>query len=490
MTGERAVIDIGSNTVRLVIYGGPPRAPAVLHNEKVTARLGKGVAENGQLSPKAMQMALDALARYAAILRLRGVKHVDAVATAASRDAINGPLFLDKVRALGIDVRLLSGEEEALTSAAGVTAAFPEARGIVADLGGGSLELVDIDGEVCTHGTSLPLGTLRLPPLRVEGSVKFARKVEKMLEATEWSGSAGMPLYLVGGSHRALAHYAMHALDWPYDDPHGFSITADDALKLCQVIERAKLATDVPMVSASRLAMLPDAAALLAALIGVLHPTRIVFSSWGLREGLLHRQLSRHLQAQDPLLAGVTEFTHQQGIDAAEAEAIVRWTHEAMNVAGTTQERLRLAATMLALAANRTEPNLRADEAVEWALRKRWVGVDGEGRAMIAAAACANTATKAQFPALERIAPASSLNEGRVWGLAIRLARRFSGGTIAALKASALTVEQGELVLSVRDSVAALYTTQAEKDLKALAQALGLTPTMRVIEADGRTLAG
>lgn len=165
-------------------------------------------------------------------------------------------------------------------------------------------------------------------------------------------------------------------------------------------------------------------------------------------------------------------------------------SHEAMNIAGATQERLRLAATMLALAANRTEPNLRADEAVEWALRKRWVGVDGEGRAMIAAAACANTATKAQFPALERIAPASSLNEGRVWGLAIRLARRFSGGTIAALKASALTVEQGELVLSVRDSVAALYTTQAEKDLKALAQTLGLTPTMRVIEADGRALAG
>ncbi len=486
MTGERAVIDIGSNTVRLVIFGGPPRAPGVLLNEKVTARLGKGVAENGKLSPRSRQMALEALARYATILRLRGVRHVDAVATAASRDAENGPAFLDAIRALGIDVRLLSGEEEALASAAGVAAAFPGAKGIVADLGGGSLELVDIDGENRTHGTSLPLGTLRLPQLRAEGSVKFTRHVQKMLQATEWSGGADLPLYLVGGSHRALAHYALHALDWPYDDPHGFSMAADDALRLCQVIERAKLATEVPMVSAARLTMLPDAAALLAALIGVLRPARIVFSAWGLREGLLYQQLDPAQQAQDPLLAGVTEFATQLGIQADEAATITRWTAAAAHMAGSGQERLRHAATMLALAANRTEPNLRADEALEWALRKRWIGIDGEGRAMIAAAASANVAAKAEFPALERIAPPASLRKGRVWGLAVRLARRFSGGTRDALEQSALTVEDGQLILSLHDGIAALYTQQAEKDHKALAQALGLTPAQRVIETERR----
>ena len=486
MSGERAVIDIGSNTVRLVIFGGPPRAPAVLLNEKVTARLGKGVAENGQLSPKSMRMALDALARYATILRLRGVAHVDAVATAASRDAENGPAFLDAVRALGIDVRLLSGEEEAITSATGVTASFPGAKGTVADLGGGSLELVDIDGEIRNHGTSLPLGTLRLPQLRAEGSVRFSRHVQKMLEATEWSGGADLPLYLVGGSHRALAHYAMHALDWPYDDPHGFSMAADDALRLCQVIERAKLATEVPMVSAARLIMLPDAAALLAALIGILRPARIVFSAWGLREGLLYQQLDPAQQAQDPLLAGVTEFAAQLGIRANEAETITRWTAAATHMAGKGQERLRHAATMLSLAANRTEPNLRADEALEWALRKRWIGIDGEGRAMIAAAASANAAAKAEFPALERIAPPASLREGRVWGLAVRLARRFSGGTQEALEQSALTVDNGQLILSLHEGIATLHTQQTEKDHKALAQALGLTPALRVIDTDRR----
>ena len=488
MNAERAVIDIGSNTLRLVIFGGPPRAPAILLNEKVTARLGKGVAENGRLSDKSMKAALAALARYATILRLRRIEHVDAVATAASRDAENGPEFLAAVRALGLEVRLLSGEEEAITSATGVTGAFPGARGIVADLGGGSLELVDIDGANCTHGISLPLGTLRLPQLRTEGSVQFTRLVHKMLQAADWAGGAGLPLYLVGGSHRALAHYAMHALDWPFDDPHGFSMSAVEALHLCQVIDRGKLSTSIPMVSASRLAMLPDAAALLAALITDLQPERIVFSSWGLREGLLYKQLAPAQQALDPLLAGITAFTEQLGSPRAFAETIAQWTSHASIPNGQGDDRLRLAATMLSLAANRMEPNLRAEESIEWALRKRWVGIDGDGRAMIAAAACTNAGYDAIFPRLERIASSGQLLAGRIWGLAIRLARRFSGGTMDALTQSALTVENGELVLAMRESVATLYTASAEKDLKALAQELGLKPVSRIVATEGVTV--
>lgn len=485
-TPERAVLDIGSNTVRLVIFGGPLRAPSVLLNEKVSARLGRGVAENGQLADKAMQAALSALARYAAILRLRGVDNVQAVATAASRDAANGAEFLTAVRKLGLEVRLLSGEEEALASATGVIAAFPGAKGIVADIGGGSLELVDIDGEECEHGTSLPLGTLRLPEMRIGGSAKFTRRVHRMLDEAEWTGSAHQPLYLVGGSHRALAHYAMHLLDWPFDDPHGFTMGPEEALALCREMELGKLDPDVPMVSASRLAMLPDTAALLAALLSRLQPSKIVFSSWGLREGLLYRQLDRTTQALDPLISGVETFTEALGCESSFAGAIARWTALAAPAAGEGRKRLRLAATMLSLAAYRTEPNLRAEEAVEWALRKRWVGLDGEGRAMIAAAVCANTGRNAVLPELGRVASPASLEEGRAWGLATRLCRRFSGGSPDVLAQSALSVEEGQLVLAMREPVEVLYTTPAEKDLKALAQVLGLEPAVRVIGADGR----
>jgi len=181
---QQAVIDIGSNTVRLVIYGGPARAPVVLFNEKVAARLGKGVAENGKLADKAMNTALSALGRYSALLRAQGVSKVHTIATAATRDAANGPQFLEAIAALGLSPRLLSGEEESLTSAAGVAGAFPEARGVVADLGGGSLELVHVAGLEHEHGSSLPLGTLRLPALREVGPAKFKRNVEKLIGDT------------------------------------------------------------------------------------------------------------------------------------------------------------------------------------------------------------------------------------------------------------------------------------------------------------------
>jgi len=223
---SRAIIDVGSNTVRLVVYGGPERAPAVLHNEKVTARLGKGVAETGRLAKKPMAAALAALARYRCLLDLQGVQRVDVVATAAVRDAADGEAFLARVAALGYAPRLLGGEEEALTSAAGVIGAFPGAVGVVADLGGGSLELVDIDGAECHHGVSLPLGTLRLPALRGGAPGSFSRKVGAMLAEVDWTAPHGATLYLVGGSFRSFARAAMHQLAWPCDDPHGFALAA------------------------------------------------------------------------------------------------------------------------------------------------------------------------------------------------------------------------------------------------------------------------
>ena len=223
---SRAVIDIGSNTVRLVVYGGPPRAPVVLLNEKVTAKLGKGVAEDGKLSGKAMTNVLAALARYKAIIDLAGVGSVDVVATAAVRDATNGAKFLDRVTALGFAPRLLSGVEEAETSATGVIGAFPDASGIVGDLGGGSLELVDVADGGTSHGISMPLGSLRLSALRTGGDRTFARKVGAMLAKADWAAEPGVTLYLVGGSMRAFARAAMVRMNWPLEDTHGFTLDA------------------------------------------------------------------------------------------------------------------------------------------------------------------------------------------------------------------------------------------------------------------------
>lgn len=468
----RAIIDIGSNTVRLVIYGGPPRAPVVLHNEKVTARLGRGLAETGRISGKSATLALTALARYAALLRIQGITSVDAVATAAVRDATNGQELLERIRALGLNPRLLSGEEEALASAHGVQAAFPGAQGVVADLGGGSLELIHIAPDGCEHGASMPLGTLRLTALRSAGPAAFRKTVQRQLAAAGWGGSQQQPLYLVGGSWRALARVAMQRDDWPLDDPHGHELTAPAAAALTKALKAGKPAKGLAGVPAGRVAAMPDAAALLEVLLQELAPTRVVFSSWGLREGVLLAGLDAATLQQNPLLAGVTDFAEGRGIPAALARQVADWTAPAAGQ--PADEPLRLAATMLALASFRAEPNRRVTEAMDWALHKRWIGASAQDRAMLAATALAHAGQVDLPPVLHQLAAPDRLHQAVGWGLAIRLCRKFSLCLPEVLLGSALSVSGAGLHVSVTPAHAPLLTDGVDKHRRNLAQWLGL----------------
>jgi exopolyphosphatase/guanosine-5'-triphosphate,3'-diphosphate pyrophosphatase len=482
MKQRRAIIDIGSNTVRLVVYDGSPRAPAVVLNEKVTAKLGKGVAENGLLSDKSSGTALSALARYAALLEVSGVNQVETVATAAVRDAANGSEFLANVAALGLAPRLLSGQEEAVISARGVLAAFPGAHGIVGDLGGGSLELTDVEDGECEHGVSLPWGSLRLRALRAGGPQKFARHIRNELGSVGWSGRKGLPLFLVGGSCRALAHYAKHVLDWPIDDPHGFELSARRAVDLFRPLELGAPDGAIPGVSSSRLAALPDAAALIVNLVRSLKASKLVFSSWGLREGLLYERLGGAERTQNVMLASIGDFAGSMGAASAMVAAIAEWISPVAE-GERGHDPLRLAATSLALASQRLEPNLRAEHATDWALRKRWIGLDAQGRAMLAAAVLANAGRLPLPGTLARIASPAALREAAGWGLAIRLARKFSGGAAAPLQGSELQRRDDALVLAVSPPYAALVTEPIERNLRQLAGWFGLEPAVELARA-------
>ncbi len=466
----RAVIDIGSNTVRLVVYGGPPRAPVVLLNEKVTAKLGKGVADDGKLSGKAMTNVLAALARYKAILDLGGVGTVDVVATAAVRDATNGNKFLDRVTALGFVPRLLSGVEEAETSATGVIGAFPDARGIVGDLGGGSLELVDVADGGTSHGISMPLGSLRLSAMRAGGDRTFARKVGAMLAKADWVAEPGVTLYLVGGSMRAFARAAMVRMNWPLEDTHGFTLDAAKAAELARLLSRRGQALKpIEGVSTSRLASIPDTAALVAVLLRNLSPSRIVFSSWGLREGLLFSTLSPQEQAQDPLVAGVTDFVRQLGITIAEGDAAVEWMQDVVPMARTPLGR---SAALLCLASGRVEPNLRRETPRAWGLRKRWIGVETSGRAILAAALQSSVSRGGSIDDLALLAPTLNLSEAQSLGLAARLCRRLTAGCVPLIERTALRLQDG--ALSLESTEPSLIGDSALRDLKELGQQMGL----------------
>lgn len=486
----RGIIDIGSNTIRLVVYGGPSRVPFVILNEKIVAQLGRQVSIDGMLGEEAMDIAYGAVARFAELVRDLEVAQVDVVATAAIRDAGNGSELLERIRSLGLSPRVLSGPEEARVSAYGVMGAFPNARGIVADLGGGSLELVEIDGPAIGRAVSLPLGTLRLAELRERDPDGFRKGISRRLKEVGWAAQDVRCLYLVGGTFRAMAVLAMEQAGSVLSDPHGVSAGRQGTAALLSRLAKEDPASlaESPRIPAMRAAKLPDAAVLLQALIKKFDPGRIVFSSWGLREGLLYENLGPVERAQDPLLVGVANFGTTQGVSPTLAARVAGWTSIAAQQGGAGSERLRLAATTLALSAMQVEPNLRLRAASDWALHKRWIAIEPHERGMLAAAIAGNSNECDLDPGLSTLADDTQLEEALCWGLAIRLCRRLGAGSRRSLQASNLTIEHGVLTLRLEDRSRALFGTPNEKDLRLLGTRLGLDYSMKIVP-DGASCA-
>ena len=471
----RAVIDIGSNSVRLVLYGGPPRAPLTRFNEKVMVGLGRELAETGAMGADARGRAEAAIVRFAQLIDAAGVERPLIVATAAVRDASDGPAFVERLESLGLAPRVLSGAEEGRMSALGVRAGFPDARGLVADLGGGSLELARLTTDGVPLSVSLPLGVLRVGEAARGRPRKLAKLLGDGLAEAGWKDVGG-PLYLVGGSFRALAALDAH---WRSRQPpalHGLTLAPARAAALRRRLSRASddALQSLPGVSGARRTQMPAAAAILAALVERLEPTRLVVSATGLREGVLYDQLSEAERARDPLIESARA---EAGAEAALGEAVDRWIAPIFDdpLAVT---RLRLAAALLAGTGWRANPSFRAERAAETAFHGNWTGVDARGRAVMAAAldACFGGGS-GLVDQLEAWSDAASLARAREWGLAMRLAQRFSGGVVEVLGEGALSRAGNRLELRLTGAVPAGEVV--ERRLRQLAGALGVEGVTR-----------
>jgi exopolyphosphatase / guanosine-5'-triphosphate,3'-diphosphate pyrophosphatase len=285
---RHAIIDIGSNSIRLVVFGGTRRKPKVLYDDKLMAGLGRGVVARGKLERRAMDRALAELARYAALLRLIAPDDLQVVATAAVRDAANGEAFLERVRALGLPARLLSGVEEAQASAWGVIASHPRGAGLVADLGGGSLELARIAGDKVHECASFRLGIMPVAAIRAQGRGRLRGALQQELAGLDWLNAArGQQLFLVGGAWRALDKARVQLFGGQTRE----AFAADDTRRLKLVLRDLSVQrlAAMPGINASRAAQLGHASALLRALVVEAEPSEVVVSGAGLREGLLFK---------------------------------------------------------------------------------------------------------------------------------------------------------------------------------------------------------
>ena len=478
-----AIVDIGSNSVRLVVYSGARRVPSVLFNEKVSAGLGRGLAETGRLDPAGRERALAALARFRRLVGAMGVVRTRIVATAAAREAEDGAAFLEEVRALGFDPRIVSGEEEGRLAGLGVASAVPGADGVAGDLGGGSLELVELAKGDVGRSVSLPLGILRLGALAARGRRAFRDGVAEVVAAAGFAGSAeGRGFYLIGGSWRALARLDLALADHPLPATHQHSMTPARPAELLSELERLGKAElrAIPSISSSRIATLPDAALLLDALASVLAPARLVVSSFGIREGLLFDELSAQERALDPLVEAAREAGAGLGRFAQHGGLLDRWIAPAFDD-GPAEARLRLAACMLADIAWAAHPEFRAERGIDMALHGNWVAIDARGRALLAQALFVSFGGGGDLP-YRRIAALCDEKERSKairWGLAMRLGQRLSGGVAGPLERSRLVRGGGALRLELGEGDGGLLGEAVERRLKALAQALGLRAETR-----------
>jgi len=474
--GRTAIIDIGSNSIRLVVFGGPARFPAVLFNEKVMAGLGRGLGDGGELDEQAITRGLGALARFRHLIDEMEVERVRTVATAAVRDAANGSTFLEQVAALGFSPELLSGEEEAKLSAEGVLSGIPDAEGIVGDLGGGSLELVRVAGGRVLDGVSFPLGIFRTGALRAKGAGALDRHVEKLLAKSGWAGKGvGLTFYMVGGSWRSLARLDMHLSDYALPIVHGYRMPAEEAQRLVRVLAHIapKSLRAVPGLSSSRIPALADSAVLLAALVKHLGSGALVVSAYGLREGLLYDDLPDDVRALDPLICAAREEGQLRGRFPEHGDLLDRWIAPLFANEAPEDIRLRFATCLLADIGWRAHPEFRAERGLDAGLHGNWPAIDARGRGMIAHALYINFGGTGRDPVITKLCSPDDIARAERWGLALRLGQRLSGGIARPLETTRLWVEDGTLKLVVPQIDADLYGEIVERRLKTLAQAMG-----------------
>lgn len=481
---RRGVVDLGSNSVRLVVYEGNSRNPVPIFNEKAVLRLGRGLQATGRLNEEGIGPALTVMRRYFLVAKAMGATPFEVLATAAVRDATNGPEFVERLRILmpNIPIRVLSGPEEAEYSADGVLCGIPDADGILADIGGGSLEVVRLAAGTRAESQTLRLGVIRLAD-RSGGDLAIAQKVADADIATvPWlSGQGGRDLFLVGGAWRGLARIQMASADYPLQMVHHYRIPASIARDMANQIAgstRGKLER-MPGVPKRRIEDLPYAAIALRRLLSVTDAARVIFSASGLREGWFMRHLSDEIRAQDPLLAACQDMAQRLGRDPALPEALFHWTSALFPRETTAERRLRLAACWVSDIGSHDHPEFRAEQAFMRVLRQPGVGLDHPTRAFLGfvIALRYEVYTDALFLRPARsLLDLASIARAEVMGTALRLAYTLSAGTRDLLAGTSLRIQGTRLILALREDHGVFAGEAVVRRLDRLAQALGLQP--------------
>jgi len=388
-----AVIDIGSNSVRQVIYEGLTRAPAVLFNEKVLCGLGKGLADSGRMDDHAVERSLKAIRRFRALSGQVGVSKTFILATAATRDAENGPEFVKTIEEIcDCEVEVLTGEMEAHYTANGISCGFHNPVGIAGDIGGGSLELATVRSKKPT-GQTFPLGGLQLRDLS-KGNLNRAREIAtRHLKKCKLSWNDDTRnFYAIGGTWRSLAKLHLNHNNYPLQVIHNYKVNANDLINFCNEVVASDVEdiAGIASVSKNRRSLLQYGAIVLAETLNHLKAKQVLMSSLGVREGYLYSRLKKNEREKDGLLEAAWELAVLRARSPAHSSELAQWTDKAFKAFGIDESeeerRYRVAACYLADIGWRAHPDYRATQSLGIISNAGFVGISHEGRAYLSMA--------------------------------------------------------------------------------------------------------
>ncbi|WP_210487357.1 exopolyphosphatase [Microvirga antarctica] len=488
-----AIIDIGSNSVRLVAYEGLVRSLTPIYNEKVLCGLGRHVATTGRLDDDAVGRALRALARFRVLCATMNVSDVFVLATAAARDASNGPAFLEAAsRACGREIALLSGAEEARLSALGVLSGFHTPDGLVGDMGGGSLELVDVRAGHVGVGVTMPLGGLALQDLS-GGSVKKAQKIIRasLERAPDYLEKLhGRTFYAVGGTWRSLARLHQAATDYPLHVMHAYTIDPGGSLDFLHLVEEADAKTlkDIESVSEARRPLLAYGAILLEEIIRLGQPKDVAISAYGVREGVLYQKLDNETQQLDPLVAAAADLNLLRSRSPGHGDELWAWTSQFIDSVGLpetdAERRLRRAACLLADIGWRAHPDYRGEQSLNLIAYGSFAGLDHAGRAYLALSIFFRHEGLSPDKVGSRIkvlAGTRLMERARFLAALMRIAYPVSVAMEGVLPRTPLVVRGRNIVLSLPKAMADLANERLAGRMKALGKLTNLDPVIEVI---------
>lgn len=461
------------------------RAPAQIFNEKEMAGLGRQVATTGRLADDAVRTALDALRRFRILCDAMEIRSIRVIATAAARYASNGAAFLvEAEKAVGCPIELIPGEREAYLSALGVVAGFDAPGGIVGDLGGGSLELIDVKGSALGAGVSLALGGLALQD-RSKGSLKVAERIvrSEIEGLAQVTAMKGRDFYAVGGTWRALATMHQRRVNYPLNVMHGYRVPAADVADFSRMVERADGAVleTLDSVSASRRPLLAYGALVLEQLIKHGKPRAVVISAQGVREGLLYEQLPVIEQRADPLLGSVASYNQVRARNPDHAQDLIAWTDMLMAAAGLPEDadfkRLRHAVCFLSDIGWRAHPDYRGEQTLNVIAHAAFIGIDHPGRAFLALTLFHRYAGfKESTPSaasLRSLLTPDQYERALILAAAFRVAFMVSAGMPGILPRTRLDCSAKRLRLHLPEEWQALGSDRVKNRLRQLARMLG-----------------